>query len=283
MPLATTLRSLAEANTRHWPLEVMVLTDGLAEGTRVRVIASLPPGSVTLTWRNIDVARFAAFGLMPHVSRMTFARFEIEYAFATDVGRIIYLDTDILVLGDLGSLFDIDLGESVLAAVPDYYIDASIQAKVVDKLAGVPRVTRYFNAGVLVINLDAWRSHATARSAIDYLARFPKAPYSDQDALNAVCDGRWLVLDGRWNYQRHHTVRIGSLVPSERPAVVHFITGSKPWLPSSTSLNAALYDSYRSRTEFKRSPSSRVKDATATFTHRVMRKIKALVGASARA
>lgn len=278
MPLATTLRSLVEANTRHWPLDVTVLTDGLAEETKVRVGDSLPAGSVSLSWRLIDVSRFAGFSLMPHVSRMSFARFDIERAFGPDVMRVLYLDTDILVLGDLGPLFEMDLGDHVLAAVADDHIDGTIRAKGGHGLAGVPNVARYFNAGVLLINLDSWRRYGTGRSAMEYMVKFPNSPYSDQDGMNVACDNEWAMLDRRWNYQQHRPLRISSLAPGERPAVVHFITEKKPWLPSSMSLNADLYDSFRDRTRFRRSPHSRVRDALMTLAYRILRKVRTVAG-----
>lgn len=278
MPLATTLRSLAEANVRYWPLDVTVLTDGFAEGIRTRVVESLPQGSVHLRWHQIELSRFADLPLMPHISRITFARFDIEHAFGDDVERVLYLDTDILVLGDLGPLFALDLGGQVLAAALDYYVDPVVQAGDVDTFAGVPTVARYFNAGVLMIDLRRWRQYGAARQAIEYLVRSPSSPLSDQDGLNVACDGRWAELDERWNYQRHLWVRIASMASTKKPAVVHFVSSRKPWLPSSMNLNARLYDAYRNRTAFRRPMWVKIHDATATFAHRVLRKLRQLVG-----
>jgi lipopolysaccharide biosynthesis glycosyltransferase len=291
MPLATTLRSLVETNERHWPLDVTVLTDGFAERTRTRVTASLPSGSAALRWSSIDLSPFAPILLAlqsarrrahsaemsyldPRNAATIYGRLTLEQAFASDVQRILYLDADILVLEDLGPLFDVDLGDDILAAVPDDYVDAAIQARNAGPLEGVPNVARYFNAGLMVINLDRWRSHDMAKSAIEYMVKFPNSRYSDQDGLNAACNGRWIELNGRWNYQSHRTVRISALPPAERPAVVHFITGQKPWLPSSTSLNAGLYDSYRDRTKFRRGLHSRVRDSMTRFAHRGLRKVR---------
>lgn len=279
MPLATMLRSLVEANVRHWPLDVAVLTDGFADGVRARVGASLPQGSVSLRWHLIDLSRFAELPLMPHISRITYARFDIENVFRNDVERVLYLDTDLLVLDDLGPLFAFDLGDHVLGAVTDDHIDVADRAGE-DKLAGVPAVASYFNAGVLVIDLLRWRRHEIAREAIEYLARCPTSPYSDQDGLNVACDGKWAALDGRWNYQRHRTARIAPLPPAERPAVVHFITGMKPWLPEKMNPNARLYDEYRGRTEFRRQIGTKIHDLATAFAHRALRKARRLAGFS---
>jgi lipopolysaccharide biosynthesis glycosyltransferase len=127
-------------------------------------------------------------------------------------------------------------------------------------LAAVPRVSNYFNAGVLLIDLCRWRIERIAEITLDYLHRYPHSPFSDQDAINAACDGRWQALDPRWNYQGHRTVRISNLTGTERPGIVHFITSAKPWCYKSCSLNAAFYDEFRSCTSFARTPPERLAD-----------------------
>ena len=272
MPLATTLRSLVDSNQRHWPLDITILSDGFTDALKQRVLDSLPTGSVGVRWYPVDTARYANYPLMPHHSRMTYARFQLEHVFGPEVRRVVYLDTDILVLGDLEELSKTPLGGAVLAAVPDDFVDTSIRAGIAANLVGVPQVARYFNAGILVIDLDRWRRHEVARRSIEYMARFPNSPYSDQDGLNSACDRTWAAIDKRWNFQQHLRVRIDDLADHERPAIVHFITGKKPWLPKSTSLNATMYRRFRDRTQFREQPMERMMATLTTLSYRVARK-----------
>jgi lipopolysaccharide biosynthesis glycosyltransferase len=126
------------------------------------------------------------------------------------------------------------------------------------RLVGVPAVASYFNAGVLLLDLPECRRCGVFDAAVAYLSAHPRSPYADQDALNAAFDGLWLPIDARWNFQNHHVTRVDRMPAPERPSIVHFITGSKPWKPSSASVNAALYDRYRRRTLYRRTPVERM-------------------------
>lgn len=263
MPLATILRSIVESNCDCWPLEVHVLSDNISEELQRRVFNSLPAGSVTIRWVPVDVRLFQEFATPPHISKMTFARILIPRIFTNTVSRVLYLDTDLLVLDDLGLLYKTDLEGAVLGAVLD---SLDMQLKhgrpgFEEVLAKVPRVQNYFNAGVLLIDLERWRKERISEKALEYLAQHTQTPFVDQDALNLACDGLWKRLDPRWNFHDHHyEIRLENMGPGERPGIVHFTTSLKPWKPSSISLNASFYDAFRSRTCFARTPLDKLWD-----------------------
>jgi len=264
MPLATTLRSAVEANPDAWPIECHILSDRITERTKRKVVASLPQGSAVIRWVAVELSDFSRFSTAPHISRITYARLLIAEILPSHISRILYLDTDLLVLEDLRALCNTDLEDAAIGAVVDSFLD---QATKQDR-AGcetVPRVSSYFNAGVLVIDLDRWRRSQIAEKAMEYLARHPDSPYSDQDALNIACNGQWRKLDSRWNFQEHCHSRIRGLPAKSRPAIVHFITKSKPWIVKALNANASLYDSFRSRTSFARTPWERLRDGQQRF------------------
>ena len=281
MPLATTLRSIADHHRTHAPLEVHVLTGGYSEATRRKVVDSVPAGSMHIRWREVDLGLFQSFGLLDHVSRMTYARLQIPQLYAGQVPRLLYLDTDILVLADLSELCRTDLEGAPLAAVPDYHVDRELKSTLVGRNVNVPRVRHYFNAGVLLMDPQACVQRGLAPRAMAYLRDHASTPYADQDALNAACDGEWKPLDPKWNFQNHHALRIDRLPAAQRPAIVHFITGSKPWKPSSASVNAALYDAYRSRTRFRRSPPQQAAAALSTLGYRIKYRLQRMQAAMA--
>ena len=275
MPLATSLRSLVDANRQHWPLDVTILTDGFSGAGRHRVERSLPEGAANVKWRVIEASAYDGISMASHLSRMTFARLQLADSFAPDVGRAIYLDADTLVLGDLSDLSGFDLGDATLGAVADFHLDGALRRNAVCD-PGVPRVDGYFNAGMLVIDLHRWRRLNIGTRALKYLAEHPTTPYSDQDALNVVCQGAWADVGDRWNFQNHHWTRIKRLPSDKTPAIVHFITAQKPWKPSSMSPNARLYDEYRDRTMFRRGALEKLRAEAESFMRRVHRKISRL-------
>jgi len=181
---------------------------------------------------------------------MTFARLTIPRGLPPGIRRVLYLDADLLVLDDLSALWGFEMEDAPVAAVVDG-LDAQIRRN--DPAAvGVPRVARYFNAGVLLIDVARWQSYRVTERAVEYLKANPFSPFSDQDALNVACDGQWASLPLRWNFQEHRVTAIDALPLHARPGIVHFVTSLKPWHASSCSLNVSFYDSYRDRTAFAR-------------------------------
>lgn len=252
MPLATALRSIVESNRSWWPLEFHLLSDGFSEETRRRVFDSLPKESASVRWVPVDLTHFKKFETLSYISKVTYARLLIPYVFPNVVSKLLYLDADILVLDDLRKLWETNLDGAILAAVIDD-IDQQVKSGDPRIEEGVPRVRDYFNAGVLLIDLKRWRNERVSEKALEYLTRCPHTPYSDQDALNVVCDGQWKKLDPRWNFQPYYEKKkISDICQGQRPGIVHFVTREKPWDSSIRCLNAEFYDSFRSRTCFAR-------------------------------
>jgi len=250
MPLATTLRSVAEANAGGYPLDVYVLSNGFSEDVKRRILDSMPTGSFSISWLPVDLSVFSGFSTLRHISTATYARFLIPRVLPKGVRRLLYLDADILVLDSLMPILELDLDGAVLGAVVDERLTAHIQAGKTS-LPGLPRVREYFNAGVLLIDLDLWREERISERALEYLEHNPDSPYSDQDALNVACDGRWKKLGSRWNYYQIDLERpLSELDASQRPSIIHFQGWSKPWDAGTLNVNTRFYDDFRSRTSF---------------------------------
>jgi len=258
MPLGTTLRSIVETNRSCWPIEFYVLSEAFSEDTRIRVFDSLPKGSASIRWVPVDLELFQEFSTMPWISKMTYARFLIPRVFPDTISKVLYLDVDLLVLDDLDPLWETDLEGAVVGAVLDK-VDEQIKGGEAG-FEALPRVRDYFNAGVLLIDLNRWREERISEKALEYLIQHPRSLYSDQDALNVVCDGFWKKLDARWNFQKHWENRILDMSPEQRPRIVHFVTRAKPWDPRIPNVNASFYDAFRSRTCFARTPRDKMRD-----------------------
>ncbi len=245
-PLATALRSVAESNRQAWPLDIHVINEGMDEAIKQRIAGSLPANSAAMTWHSIDTLSFASrFSTRPGISKMTFARLLLPRFLPATCNRALYLDADILVLDTLEPLWNLDLDGAIIAAVPDYWLD-----RVATKSSRALKIERYFNAGMIFLNLEKWRSERISERALEYLDQFPTTEYADQDALNFVCDGRWKELQQAWNFQFEPSQAIAPIARKHNLKIVHFATGVKPWKPGSLSPNVGFYDAYRARTRF---------------------------------
>jgi lipopolysaccharide biosynthesis glycosyltransferase len=276
MPLATTLRSLAETNRGAWPLQIHILSDGFSKEMETRIVESLPQGSCAIRWAPIELTLFAGLSTLRHISSMTYARLLLASILPEGTSRALYLDVDILVLDSLKPLLELDLDGAVMGAVLDERVDTHIKMGNTS-LAGwpLPNVADYFNAGVLLIDVARWRAERISEKALDYLKRCPHTLFMDQDALNIACDGAWKKLDPRWNYfQIDLENPLPDLSPAQRPGIIHFHGSLKPWDPRALNLNAGFYNSFRARTLFARTLADKFGEVPIVMWSRFKRSLK---------
>ena len=93
-------------------------------------------------------------------------------------GRALYLDVDIVVNGRIDDLCNAEISNIFLAAVDD--LEMAYSAK-------------YFNSGVMLINLEYWRAYNVKEKVIEFVGRKPEViRFVDQDGLNFVINRNWL-------------------------------------------------------------------------------------------
>ena len=175
MQLATTLRSVTEENQSHWPLEIHVLAHDFPDDARMKIVELIPRGSAAIRWITVDLEPFQEFSPGQFISKMIFARLLIPRLFPETVGRILYLDADLLVLDDLEPLWEVDLEGAAVGAVADA-LDVPLNHGGPGR-EEMPRVRSYFNSGVLLIDLPRWREKKISERAIEYLTGYPRSPF----------------------------------------------------------------------------------------------------------
>jgi hypothetical protein len=164
----------------------------------------------------------------------------LEMAFDGTVKRVVYLDADLVVLGDLSDLAAIDLGGKTVGAVMDFAIRRWGGPRTCEALKSQRQHAdrSYFNAGVLVIDLDAWRRKRVRDSAVHFLFENQGRIHCwDQDALNHALGGDWCELDPRWNrmcyWERQEfpdpPFSDEVMASLSAPNIVHFTGRRKPW------------------------------------------------------
>lgn len=168
-----------------------------------------------------------------HLSRATFGRLMMGELLPDSLERVIYLDCDVLVLSSLRPLAEIDLHGKVLGAVEDLGVERfRRQGTHPWNISNGP----YVNAGILSIDLLAWKKNNTKEKILQYLQR-PQYPlrFEDQDALNFVLAKQIQILDPRWNAQMYWLEKDYNNYPPcyrqalESPFIVHFAARTKPW------------------------------------------------------
>jgi lipopolysaccharide biosynthesis glycosyltransferase len=154
-----------------------------------------------------------------------------------DVDRVVYLDSDLLITSSLRSLYDVDLGDALLAAVTQPTLPDVLPR--LRETLGLPDAASYFNSGVMTLDLRRLRESRCVDEVLAFIdeGRGPM-PWADQDPLNAVLHRRRLRLHPRWNVMTPLFELPAAMLPFSAdeirqavadPAVIHFIGPYKPW------------------------------------------------------
>jgi lipopolysaccharide biosynthesis glycosyltransferase len=262
MPLSIAICSAAANCDKRRRLVFYVIENGMDDGLKARVESSLKRSdfpSARIQWLPIELDRIADLKIVnPHLSPLAYARLLIPFLLPSWVGKALYLDSDLVVMADLAELWDIEVGSKALLAARDLIAWVGAPRGISDyQELGIPPDAKYFNSGVLLMNLVKWRADRVSSRVFDYL-RSHRATIrmEDQEGLNAVLFDDWGELPFRWNWQvpwRMH--RLGKRAmpwnPNEQTkSIIHFTTSEKPWLPGCDVKEKEYFFEYLDRTDW---------------------------------
>jgi lipopolysaccharide biosynthesis glycosyltransferase len=227
--VATMLRSLGARDHGATGVDLTVLHGGVSPRDRKRATPT-PDGRLSVRWVEVTdelveraLARPVADELPPAYFRLLLG------AVLPAAGRAIYLDADTVVNADLGELWRRDLGGAIAGAVVDYLVRCRDAVGNWREL-GLDGDAAYYNTGVLLVNLDAWRSEdvgahafAACRENAEHLLARGEFAQHDQYGLNVVLQGRWHTLGSLWNW--------GSELAESPARIVHYVGNGKPHDP----------------------------------------------------
>lgn len=230
-----TLSSLVH-HVNNKDLNVYLITCGLSKANEAYIKKWSSVNSIEVHLCHVDVHELD--WLIPYEnawSRFMFLKLYIPYVIPNEVRRILYLDVDILVTSSIAKLFELDIYDYALAAVED--TPDCIMHK---KRCGIPKESPYINSGVMVINMDKWRTAANANLFWTYIRNnTEKGGVNDQDVINTVFQNQICLLPLRYNVTNHCFGFHPNLLPVHlqqledayyAPIIIHFTNWNKPWI-----------------------------------------------------
>jgi lipopolysaccharide biosynthesis glycosyltransferase len=185
-------------------------------------------------------------------SNATYNRF-LLFELLPTLNRLLYIDSDMIVTGDVAEIFDVDMGDRKIAAVPDYIMTRTLTGPVTTIDPAVPDLYRYhrdvlglsdeqihgyFNAGLLVFNFSAMDVVPTGHDLLERV-QASQFLFRDQDLLNSYFKDSYLRLPAKYNVFNSRASAYTN-VPADNhaeamaakraPFVVHYAAKSyKPW------------------------------------------------------
>lgn len=193
-----------------------------------------------------------------HLTIESYYRLFLTEIITPEIDKVLWLDCDIIVNGDLKQLWEEDITDYAIGCVPDFEHN---NVRIMNKL-GYDAVLGYFNSGVLLVNLKYWREKNVISAFIDYIKSHEDVLYyCDQDVLNYVFRESKKELNIRYNFQttflykerlRNISCKYFQEIAAgyKSPCVIHF-TDNKPWFRNTINPMKGHFVDYQKLTPWK--------------------------------
>ena len=223
------ITSIIENSSKEYEYKIYILHNGLNE-KNIRRLSSLKKENFDIIFREMKEGMELITDRVENRLRCDYFTLTIYFRlFIADIfeeyDKGIYIDSDIVVPGDISELYNYELGDNLIGASTDNSIQGVPQlTKYVEQAVGVNRL-QYINSGVLLMNLKKFRDVKFSQKFLTLLNTYhfdSIAP--DQDYLNAMCNGKILYLNEEWD-----------AMPAEgkeelkNPKLIHYNLFQKPW------------------------------------------------------
>ena len=224
------LFSLMEHASPDTQYEILILTESLSPSDSA-VFTGLVEGKKNFSLRFVDVSEKIREIDIKKLHSGTYGIAVLYRLFMHELlpeyGRILYLDSDIIVQSDVKELFDSDLKGTAIGAVKDCHATESpitawpFQDYFRKKLK-LKNPRNYFNSGVLLLDADLLRKSDFSKNLIQQLNCGIQFNFPDQDILNRIFEDKVHYFEEVWNYM------LPANCNAERAKIVHY-AGIHPW------------------------------------------------------
>lgn len=238
-PLCVMLNSLAKTNAEN-SFDIYVAYSSLTEDDFLKMERALGELDARIHRVPVDDEIFSGAPVLSRLSKATYYRLLIGDILPESVDRLMYLDPDIVINGDLSKLYDIDMQGCVLAGGTHLY---GFNEWVNFSRLGISRKKRrnYINAGILLIDLNLWRRTVTLKQILDFIQKKIKILLlADQDVINVLFADKLMRIDERvFNLDEKTFTHFSEKSAKDKKidldwvrkntVIVHFNGKHKPW------------------------------------------------------
>ena len=183
-----------------------------------------------------------------------------------NIEKILYLDGDTIVRGNLSDLWNMDMNGKTIGMS----IEPTIEKERISilELGDYP----YYNSGVLLVNLKRWRELEAGRKIIEYYKKFDGQLFAaDQDAINGAMKDEIITISPKYNfynifYQYPYSFLVKNMKPKKyisremfedavkNPVIIHYLGEERPWRSGNTHKYRNDYRKYLNMTCWKDTP-----------------------------
>lgn len=247
---SVTIQSMLENAKKQNNYDIIVLHTSVSDDNQKRLQWMVNKyNNATIRFLNIiELTSELTWKANNHISVESFYRLNIARLLPR-YNKVIYLDSDLLVLRDIADIYEIDLSGLLIAATVD--ADHAGQCggvipkvkEYTEEILGLANPYDYFQAGVVIFNVEEFRKQFEDDELLEY-AQEREYMYMDQDVLNAKCTGQICYLPMNWNVLTDcGSNRVNNLIRKaapwqiyedymearKNPFIIHYAGWEKPW------------------------------------------------------
>ncbi len=223
--LDVTLRSLIANASREYQYKIIILNTGLNPKS-IEKIEALEDENFSIEFADISPAVSYIKYKLPnylHFGLATWYRLFIQSLFP-QYDKILYIDCDVVVLDDISKLYFTDISNyNIAGVVENWILHSPIFSHYTKEAVGIES-ENYINAGIMVMNLAAFRRDQIEEQFVHLINTYNFDVIDpDQAYINYLCRDKIKYLPFEWNRTPIESVECAS------PKIVHYALGDKPW------------------------------------------------------
>lgn len=245
--LAVAIKSLIENASKEYEYIIKVLHTNVKE-KNVRKIKKFETENVNIEFVNLSYYIKKVQDKLytrDYYTNTTYFRMFLPELYP-QYDKVLYLDSDIVVLGDISQLYNTEIGTNLVAAAPDDIIQYNkVFQEYAEKVVGVVKYQNYFNAGILLMNLDQLRKFNFQDKFLYLLGTVKFSVAQDQDYLNRLCKGRVTLINSQWDVMPV----VNRKINKEDIKIIHYNFAYKPWRFEDVQYKEYFWE-YARKTEF---------------------------------
>ncbi len=245
--LAVAISSLIENSSKNYYYSIKILYTNIREENKKK-ISKYETENVKIEFVDLNYYIEEVKDKLytrDYYSKTTYFRLFIPNLYP-QYNKVLYLDSDVVVLGDISKLYNVELGNNLVAAAPDDVIQTNkVFQEYAEKVVGVADYRNYFNAGILLMNLDEFRKFKFQEKFLYLLETIKFTVAQDQDYLNRLSKGKVKLIDKTWDRM---PIAVDD-VKEEDIKIIHYNLAYKPWHFEDILYKEYFWD-YAQKTEF---------------------------------
>jgi len=217
LPLCVAIKSLIDSKNKKDDLYIYIFYSNLKQES-FDILNRVVNNKAKISFVCVDeYTKGANFYVNDKVTIATYYRF-FAPVILSQYRKILYLDCDILVQNSLAEFYDCDLTNYIIGSPIHLDDDGNKQ--------------NYFNAGIMIINVEEYNKRDTCQKCVDFLNKNRNLPFLDETVLNEICKDNVKFLPHKYNFQTWYAMGERTLIATgikkiKDIVIIHYST--KPW------------------------------------------------------